>query len=259
MISTVDYASVTEVTGYNVTAEQIQRMFTRYQFASSYCAGKEVLEVACGTGQGLGYLARTAKRVVGGDYDGNIVKRAQDHYGDRLPIMRLDAHQLPFPDKSFDVVICFEAIYYLERPDAFVTEAHRVLRDGGVLIIGTANREWAGFNPSPYSHRYFSASELQELLSGARFSVETFADCPVSSGGMRDAVVSFIKQAAVKLHLIPKTMKGKEKLKRLFMGKLRPLPPEVTEGMSAYTSPVSIPSDLPVTQYKVIFAVGHVR
>ncbi|PKN02200.1 MAG: hypothetical protein CVU77_01900 [Elusimicrobia bacterium HGW-Elusimicrobia-1] len=52
-----DYTAVTEVTGYNVTSEQIQRMYTRYRFASEFCKDKDVLEVACGSGQWLGYLA----------------------------------------------------------------------------------------------------------------------------------------------------------------------------------------------------------
>lgn len=62
-----DYTSVTEITGCNVTSEQLQRMYARYRFASELCDDKEVLEVACGSGQGLGYLAKKAKRVVGGD------------------------------------------------------------------------------------------------------------------------------------------------------------------------------------------------
>jgi len=32
-------------------------------------------------------------------------------------------------------------------------------------------------------------------------------------------------------------MKGKEFLKRIFMGKLVPLPPEITDGMAEYTPP----------------------
>lgn len=252
-----DFSTVTEITGYNVTSEQLQRMYTRYRFALDYCIGKEVLEVACGTGQGLGYIAMKAKKVVGGDYDENIVKRAQDHYQDRVTITRVDAQHLPFDNRSFDVVLCYEAIYYFENPERFVSEARRVLRDGGVLIICTANKNWLGFNPSPYSHRYFSAPELHGLLVQHGFQTALFADCPVQSDSFSSSVISLIKQIAVRLHLIPKTMKGKELLKRLFMGKLKTMPAEVTDDMAVYTPPVPIRVELPNTQFKVLFAVGH--
>lgn len=79
------------------------------------------------------------------------------------------------------------------------------------------------------------------------------------SGGLKGKMVSLIKKAAIKLHLMPKTMKGKEKLKRIFMGKLKPLPPEITDGLAEYIPPTPIPHDVPNADYKVLFAVGHVR
>jgi SAM-dependent methyltransferase len=253
-----DYTTVTEITGCNVTSEQLQRMYTRYRFASEFCEGKDVLEVACGSGQGLGYLAKKAKRVVGGDYDGKIVKCAKDYYKDRIEIRQLDAHNLPFDNKSFDVLILYEAIYYLAQPEKFVNEAYRVLRDNGVLIMCTANKDWSGFNPSPYTYKYFSAPELFELLKQNEFiNVALYGDCPVKVNTFKDRIISAIKKAAVALNLIPKTMKGKELLKRLFMGKLIPLPPEIKDGMTEYTPPVTIPQDTPTTQYKVLFAVGY--
>ncbi len=51
----IDYTTVTEVPGNQVTQEQLERMFHRYCFASNFAEGKDVLEVACGAGLGLGY------------------------------------------------------------------------------------------------------------------------------------------------------------------------------------------------------------
>ncbi|MEK6744532.1 MAG: methyltransferase domain-containing protein [Nitrospirota bacterium] len=256
-MSNVDFSTVTEVTGYKVTSEQLQRMYTRYRFAAEYCEGKDVLEIACGTGQGLGYLAKTARRVVGGDFDETIVSKARDHYQDRIAVTRMDAQNLPFTDASFDAVLCFEAIYYFDDPARFISEARRVLRKDGILLICTANKDWSGFNPSPFSHTYFSAPELHALLVRQGFRTELFADCPVGGDSLPARVISLIKQSAVKLHLMPKTMKGKELLKRLFMGKLRQLPPEVDDGMGPYLRPTPITHELPVAQFKVLFAVGH--
>lgn len=72
---------------------------------AALCNEKEVLEVACEAGIGLGYLARNARKVIGGDYDGKLVQIAKGHYEDRVEVRQLDAHNLPFDDKSFDIVI----------------------------------------------------------------------------------------------------------------------------------------------------------
>jgi hypothetical protein len=54
-------------------------------------------------------------------------------------------------------------------------------------------------------------------------------------------------------------MKGKELLKRIFFGKLIPLPPEIKDGMAEYTPPVPIPHDVPNSEYKVIYAVARLQ
>jgi hypothetical protein len=46
---------------------------------------------------------------------------------------------------------------------------------------------------------------------------------------IKEKTIANIKKIAVPLHLIPKTMKGKEFLKRIFFGKLVPLPHGITE------------------------------
>jgi len=151
------------------------------------------------------------------------------------------------------VVILYEAIYYLPEPEKFVSEAHRVLRDDGMLLICTANKDWADFNPSPYSRKYFSAQELYSLLKRKFTKVKVLGAFPVSEDGIKNKIVSLIKRTAVTLHLIPKTMKGKEIFKRIFFGKLLTLPSEIGDGEVEYSPPVAISSDQPNYQYKVLF------
>ena len=98
-----DYTTVTEIPGIKITLEQLERMYSRYHFAAEFCEEKNVLEVACGPGLGLGYLAGKAKRVVGGDYTENLVNIAKKYYNGRVGVLRLDAHGLPFQDNTFDV------------------------------------------------------------------------------------------------------------------------------------------------------------
>jgi SAM-dependent methyltransferase len=43
--------------------------------------------------------------------------------------------QLPFPDESFDLVICSQVLCYADDPTQVVNEMHRVLRRGGTLLV----------------------------------------------------------------------------------------------------------------------------
>lgn len=253
-----DYTTVTEIPGNRVTQEQLERMFHRYCFASHFSEGKGVLEVACGAGQGLGYLAKRAKWVLGGDYTENLVRVAKRYYQERVPLLRLDAHFLPFRDQSFDVVILYEALYYLNQPETFFGEARRILRKGGSLLIATVNKDWSEFNPSAFSTHYFSVPELSKLLQDKGFEVAIYGAFSVLPKGVKQKVVAGIRKMAVALHLIPRTMKGKEFLKKIFYGQLRPLKEEIEEGVYQYSPPSPILSQVPDIKYKVIYAVAKV-
>jgi SAM-dependent methyltransferase len=51
---------------------------------------------------------------------------------------------MPYADATFDLVISDEAISHYAQPDAFLREAHRVLRVGGVIMVADGNN---GANP----------------------------------------------------------------------------------------------------------------
>src|SRR3989338_8250784 len=257
----VEYVNVTELPGCNAHKEQIERLFQRYHLALEYCKDKDVLEVACGGGIGLGYIAKYARKVVGGDIDEKVLEFARRQYENRhnIELKVLDAQQLPFDDKSFDVVILYESIYYLPSPDRFIKEAHRILRGNGNLLICTVNKDWSDFNPSPHSQKYFSVPELFTLLSENGFEVKIFGGFPAYSDSFKDKLVSIIKRIAVKLHLMPKTMKGKEKLKRMFFGRLKQLPPEIYNGIADYIPPTPIAHHILNKDFKVVYTVAYVK
>ena len=254
---TADYSTVTEVPGDNATEEQLARMFHRYRFASEFCEDKDVLEVACGAGQGLGYLIRRAKRLVGGDCTERLVRSASQYYRNRVQVHLLDAQHLPFKDNSFDVVILYEAIYYLTHPEQFLLEARRVLRKGGVLLIATVNKDWQEFNPSPFSTRYFSVPDLSRALHESGFKTEFYGAFSVVPNTLKERVISKLRKIAVRLHLVPKTMKGKELLKKVFYGKLVPLKAEIEEGTCEYVPPEPVSVDTINSEYKVIYSVAR--
>jgi SAM-dependent methyltransferase len=252
-----DYTHVTEVTGEAVSREQIERMLTRYHWARSFCQNREVLELACGSGQGLGYLAQAAKRIVGGDYSGPLLRTAGNQYQGRIPLLRLDAQAIPFQDHSFDVVILYEAIYYLPDRQAFARECYRVLRHQGVLLLCTANKDLPDFNPSPYSFFYPNPSDFVQLLSPLGFQIECFAESSVDYANRRQKILSGIKKTMVRFNLMPKTMAGKKIFKRIVFGKLVPLPPELAGDMGSPQPPSPIACDRKDTNHKVIFVLAR--
>jgi len=259
--STLDFCTVTETPLTRATDEQLQIMYTRYNLAAKHASGKDVLEVACGAGMGLGLLARAAKRTVGGDIDERNCAIAKRTYSGRsdIEVKQLDAQELPFPDTSFDVVILYEALYYIPSTDLFFRETRRVLRPGGTLLISTVNCRWEEFNPSPFSVKYLDAAELAESLDRHGFHVEMCAGFPESAGGFMRAVVGLVRKVAVRLHLIPKTMKSKEWLKRVFYGKLRPIPAEL---LPATATPAPLDKLTPpyaADQYRFIYAIATLR
>jgi SAM-dependent methyltransferase len=253
----MDYTSISEVPGIGASREQLAMLYTRYAVAASLCVERDVLEVACGAGPGLGYLASKAARVVGGDYTQDLLRVARRHYGARISLVRLDAEALPFRSGAFDVVILYEALYYLKDAGAFVRESRRLLRPSGVLLVCTVNPEWSDFNPSPFSRTYFSARDLRGLLARHGFAVEIHMAFPVVRDSLRARVVSLIKRAAVATGAMPRTMKGKRLLKRVFFGPLIPIPAEVTEGMATACPLMSITGDGRAGDHKIIFATGR--
>jgi SAM-dependent methyltransferase len=250
------YYEITEIPGLKATKEQIERLYHRYHFARKFAEGKDVLEVACGAGLGLGYIGKVAKSIIGGDIDETNVSIARGYYGDKIKIDIMDAHALPFENERFDLVLLYEAIYYLKEPHRFIQEAKRVLRNEGILIICTVNKDWEDFHPSPYTYKYFSVPELYEALRTEFREVKLYGAFKVENVGIKNKIISFIKRFAVKFHLIPGSLKARVYLKRIFMGKLIPLPNEIKEEMTNYTEPVLIPVDKPNREFKIIYAVA---
>ena len=109
-------------------------VFRRRNFFVAHARG-DCLEVGAGTGEIALALKRAGHRVVATDISSNMVSEIQKK---GIEAHACDAEKLPFADGTFDTVVGAEMIYYLDNPDAFLQEVHRVLRQGGVLLLFSA-------------------------------------------------------------------------------------------------------------------------
>lgn len=253
---TDQFLIVTELAGDKVTKEQVQRLCNRYYWAGEYCREEDVLEVACGTGVGAGYLQSICKNYYAGDYSYSILKITKDHYRERIYFQQFDAQALPYKDCSLDIIIIFEALYYIPVPEKFLSECKRVLRSGGKILLTSANKDLYDFSPSLYSFKYYGIVELNELFNSYGFNCEFFGGTPFDKTSIRQKMLRPVKKAAVSLGLIPKTMTGKKLLKRVIFGDLVIMPAEIYFNTLEYEAPIHISSFEPDRRHKVLYCIA---
>ncbi|EHR04620.1 class I SAM-dependent methyltransferase [Bradyrhizobium sp. WSM471] len=253
---TKHFLEVTELPGEEISQEQLERLCHRYYWAAQYVQNRDVLEVACGAGPGLRYLAQRARSVTAGDLSPEILARAQQHAGSDVELRVFDAQDLPYGDASFDTVIIFEALYYVSSAERFMAEAKRVLRPGGQLLISNANRDLYDFNPSPHSAVYHGVVGLRELLDAANFRPLFFGYLKVDQISFRQKLLRPIKKIAVDLNLMPATMQSKKLLKRFVFGQMVPMPDSVIENLVSYHPPEQIDATKPDRIHKVLYCAA---
>ena len=158
---------------------------------------------------------------------------------------------MPFADNSKDVIIMFEAIYYIPDVDRFAQECRRVLRPDGKVLIATANKDLYDFNPSPYSYKYFGAVELNEFFSKNGFASKLFGYMDVSKVSLKQRVFRPLKRFAVKFNLIPGDTQGKKLFKRIFFGKLILMTVEIDGKMLDYKATTPLDDSSPDKRHKI--------
>jgi len=152
--------------------------------------GERVLDVACGTG----VVARFASREIGADgivtgLDVNpgmlAVARSATPSEITIEWHQASAEEMPFPDTSFDVVLCQMGLQFMPDKHAALREMGRVLVPGGRLVLnipGPTPRPFAvmeevleshiGTEAAGFVSGVFSlndTAEIQNLIGGADF------------------------------------------------------------------------------------------
>lgn len=71
------------------------------------------------------------------------------HEGEHIDVVA-KAEKIPFPDNSFDVILCFQVLEHIENPEKAISEMRRVLKDGGLLMLTTHGTYHEHMQPYDY-------------------------------------------------------------------------------------------------------------
>ncbi|MBR1610778.1 MAG: class I SAM-dependent methyltransferase [Methanobrevibacter sp.] len=138
-----------------------------------------ILDVGCGGGINLKRMAQKAKKVYGVDYSLESVKLSREVNEDnikkgKVEVLEGNVQSLPFDDNTFDIVTAFETVYFWPDIKNSFGEVKRVLKPGGIFLIGMESngsdnfimRFWSRF----IDMKIYSDSEIKEFLDFNDFS-----------------------------------------------------------------------------------------
>jgi ubiquinone/menaquinone biosynthesis C-methylase UbiE len=162
-----------------------------------------VLVLGCGGGQDVVALAKMGAVAIGVDYSPKQLEYARAHAdrntADNVSFIECRVEDLSrFDDESFDLAVSIYTLDFVERVDAVVAEAARVLKPGGVLAIAvkhplggrtdggppytiwtsywTTHADWPwefkDGTSAPLRRHYRTMSQWFELLTIAGFALE---------------------------------------------------------------------------------------
>lgn len=168
-----------------------------------------VLEIAAGTGRVTRHIRErilSSTKLIASDISGEMLAVAKKKLG-HLDIdwQNIDAQQLPFSDKSIDLVICcFGYMFVPDKPTAFA-EVYRVLRPGGHFLFTTWDK--LENNPVSYTSRYIAKQYLEEPLPATDDLATSMNDERGIRSLLQDAGFSKLSVEKVKLLSVSPTAK----------------------------------------------------
>jgi 2-polyprenyl-3-methyl-5-hydroxy-6-metoxy-1,4-benzoquinol methylase len=144
---------------------------------------QQVLDIGCGDGALTYQMAQRGHHVIGLDPELDGVRLAvrftrEQHCHPMLSFVVGSAYALPYESQAADVVVMADVIEHLEHPHLTLSEACRVLKPAGRLIVSTPQR-WPGKPLWRYHFREFTAAELTDLLSHSFVNVQVVCSEPL--------------------------------------------------------------------------------
>jgi SAM-dependent methyltransferase len=144
---------------------------------------ESILDIGCGTGLNLEWLARygDSQAIKGLDFEAVALDFCRARGSNHL--IQASATDLPFPEAYFDLVTSFDVLVQLpgEKADAqAIAEMYRTLKPGGIAFVRAAAYQWmfSGHDRAVNTQRRYSLPELSQKLEAAGFTIlrKTYAN-----------------------------------------------------------------------------------
>ena len=134
-----------------------------------------VLDAGCGHGLYAMILAERGYRVDAIDIDTGRIRELQRHQAEYAPLARIDAQvgsltSLPYPNNTYDVIICSDVIEHIADDRTAFSELARVLKHGGTLLLSvphdspTSKKIYKRFGHERPGYTKESITELAETF-----------------------------------------------------------------------------------------------
>lgn len=166
------YARRYSGTGFLYHARVVTRMLEGATFRHGRKAVTKILDVGCGTG----FVSQLYPNfdITGIDISDEMLKRNPYTW------VKAPAEAIPFPDGTFDFVVCRSLLHHLESPEAGLKEMHRVLKPDGTFVCWETN--FSMFNDwmrriakltrrFSHLHKNFKRKELLRMIKSANLEV----------------------------------------------------------------------------------------
>lgn len=109
----------------------------------------KAIELGCGEGFStvrLHKMLPKKMKLYASEYVAELVPKAQK-MNPKVKVVEESVYELTHKDNSFDLVFLLEVLEHLDYPDKALEEIHRILKPGGVLILGVPREPiWRSLN-----------------------------------------------------------------------------------------------------------------
>ncbi|MDD7305190.1 MAG: class I SAM-dependent methyltransferase [Peptoniphilaceae bacterium] len=144
-----------------------------------------ILDLGCGGGRNIEYFLTKANKVYGIDYSKTSVEMASFLNKEaikegRCKIIEADAKNIPFQEKSIDIISAFETIYFWDNIEECFKEIYRVLKDGGIFLICNEGAFKEEKNIKKWQEllnfTVYSPTDLEKMLTKLGFTCQYHLD-----------------------------------------------------------------------------------
>lgn len=133
------------------------------------------LDIGCGQGMfALYYLPNHSKEVYGIDINDEALKYLQKYKKQNTFFIHGSAEKLPFPNETFDTVLCTEVLEHLKNDKKAINEIKRVLKKNGHLVLSTPHPP-AAYPDEHHLREGYTLGEIESLIEG--FKIEKYEYC----------------------------------------------------------------------------------